>query len=218
MRTLLKFSFAFMLLALLASCGGDKAKAAKTTDAVDAEATKTAASKSYALSEGTVHWTGSKIVGDDHKGTLNVTSGELSAEGNKIVSGNFTIDMKSLNNTDLAGDPDSKAKLEGHLKGADFFDVEKFPAASFAVTSVKEATGESSNYEITGNLTMKGETKSITFPALVMAKDGGLTAHTDKFTINRTDWGVKYGSGLLGVAKDKAISDDVVLEITLMAK
>lgn len=215
MRTLLKFSFVFMLLALVASCKNDKAKAAKTTDAVDAKAKTTAAAKSYTLSEGTVHWTGAKVA-YDHKGTLNVKSGLLSAEGNKIVSGDFVIDMASLTNSDLEGE--KKGKLEGHLKSADFFDVEKFPTASFSITSVKEAEGESSNCEITGNLTMKGVSKSVTFPALVVAKDGGLTAHSDKFTINRNDWGVKYGSGLAGAVGDAIISDDVTLEITLTAK
>ncbi len=218
MRTLIKFSFVFMLLALVASCSNDKTKAAKTGDAVDTKATPTAAAKNYSTTAGTINWTGAKLA-YDHKGTMNVESGVFSAEGNKIKSGDFVIDMTSLNNTDLAGDAEKQAKLEGHLKSADFFDVEKFPKATFSITSVADAETDEANCMITGNLTLKGVSKSVTFPALVVAKeDGSLTAISDKFKINRTDWGVKYGSGLAGAIGDNIISDDITLQISLEAK
>ena len=217
MRTLIKFSFIFALLALVASCKGDKAKAAKTGEAVDTKAAPTAAAKSYSVTEGTIHWTGAKVA-YDHKGTMNVKSGIFAAEGNKIKSGDFIIDMTSLKNSDIP-EAEKKAKLEGHLMSADFFDVEKFPTAAFSITSVADIDTDSANCNITGNLTLKGVTKSITFPALVVAKaDGTLEAQSDKFTINRYDWGVKYGSGLEGVVGDNIISDDITLEITLKAK
>ena len=217
MRTFIKFSFAFTLLALVASCGSDKGKAAKTTDAVDTKAAPTAAAKSYTVSEGTITWVGSKVA-YDHSGTLSVSAGTLSAEGNKIKSGDFTIDMASLKNTDLAEDPEKAGKLEGHLKSGDFFDVEKFPTATFSITSVADVDTDEANCNITGNLTMKGVTKSITFPALVVAKaDGTLTAISDKFSIDRNDWGVKYGSGLSGAVGDNIISDEVGLQINLTA-
>lgn len=207
-----------MMLALVASCKNDKTKAAKTGEAVDTKAAPTAAAKSYSVTSGTINWTGAKLA-YDHKGTLNVESGVFSAEGNKIKSGDFVIDMASLANTDLAGDAGKQAKLEGHLKSADFFDVEKFPKATFSITSVADADTDESNTMITGNLTMKGVSKSVTFPALVVAKeDGTLTAISDKFKINRTDWGIKYGSGITGAVADEAISDDFVLQISLEAK
>lgn len=218
MRTLIKFSFVFMLLSLVASCKGDKGKAAKTGDAVDTKATPTAAAKNYSISAGTVHWTGAKVA-YDHKGTMNISQGTFSAEGNKIKSGEFTIDIASLKNTDLAGEPEKQGKLEGHLKSADFFDVAKFPTASFSITSVADSSEGDNNTSITGNLTMKGETKSVTFPALVIAKaDGTLTAISDKFTINRNDWGMQYGTGLAGAVGDAIISKDVSLKIELTAK
>jgi len=217
MRTLIKFSFVFMALALLASCNGDKAKAAKTGDAVDTKAAPTAAAKTYSNTSGTINWTGAKLA-YDHKGTLKIESGVFSAEGNKIKSGDFIIDMASLANTDIT-DTEKKADLEGHLKNEDFFDVEKFPRATFNITSVVDAETDEANCMITGNLTMKGVSKSVTFPALVVVKeDGSLTAISDKFTINRTDWGIKYGSGLAGVVGDKIISDDFTLQISLEAK
>lgn len=208
-----------MMLALMASCGGnDNTKAAKTGDAVDTKATPTATAKDYSLTSGTVNWTGAKLA-YDHSGTLNVASGVFSAEGNRIKSGEFVIDMASLKNTDLASEPEKAAKLEGHLKSPDFFDVEKFPKAIFTITSVTDADSDEANCMITGNLTMKGETKSVTFPATVVAKgDGTIEAISEKFTIDRNEWGVSYGSGLLGAAVDEAISDDFKLQISLTAK
>ncbi|MFK7775992.1 MAG: YceI family protein [Saprospiraceae bacterium] len=218
MRTLIKFSFVFMLLALVAGCKNDKTKAAKTGDAVDTKATPTATAKTYSNTRGTINWTGAKLA-YDHKGTLNVESGVFSAEGNKIKSGDFIINMASLKNTDLAGDAEKQGKLEGHLKSADFFDVAQFPKATFSITSVADADTDEANCMITGNLTMKGVSKSVTFPALVVAKaDGSLTAVSDKFKINRTDWGIKYSSGLAGAVGDAIISDDITLQISLEAK
>ena len=207
-----------MLLALVAGCKNDKTKTAKTGEAVDTKATPTATAKNYSIAAGTINWTGAKLA-YDHKGTLNIASGVFSAEGNKIKSGDFVIDMTSLKNTDLASDAKKQGDLEGHLKGADFFDVATFPKATFSITSVADADTDEANCMITGNLTMKGVSKSVTFPALVVAKeDGSLTAVSDKFKINRTDWGIKFSSGLAGAVGDKIISDDITLQISLEAK
>ena len=207
-----------MMLALVTSCKNDKTKAAKTGEPVATKTETETKGKTYNLSSGTISWTASKITGKEHKGTLNISSGVFAAEGSKLQKGEFVIDMASLANTDMAG-TDGQGKLEGHLKSPDFFDVEKFAKSTFGITSVADADTDEANCMITGNLTMMGVEKSITFPALVVAQaDGTITAISDKFKINRTDWGVKYGSGLLGVAKDKAISDDVTLQIELKAK
>ncbi len=160
-----------------------------------------------------IHWTGSKVAGK-HTGTFKVKSGELQVKDGNIASGDFVIDMTSLTVTDLEGQ--KKADLEGHLKNADFFEVEANPTAKFEVVDSRKVENSDSGitHQITGNLTMNGKTKSITIPATV-STDGGFSAVTPEFTINRTDWDIKYGSGLLGVAKDKAISDDVDIKIEL---
>jgi len=130
-------------------------------------------------------------------------------DGN-LVGGKVTIDMNSLEVTDMkAGE--GKEDLEGHLKNADFFDVEKFPNSTFAITSV--AGGN-----VTGNLTMKGVTKSINFPATIEVTDAGVTVSTNDFTINRTDFDMKYGSAtFIDGLKDKAINDQVGLKLVLKA-
>ena len=219
MKTLSRILFAFILIAGLASCKGDS-KAAKAGEA-GAKAEATVASKTYTISpaESTMTWAGSKITGDTHSGTIKLQSGSLAAEGDKITSGTFIIDMNTITNVDMAGS-DGQGKLEGHLKNEDFFDVPKFPTAMFNVTSVAPLAGtEDANYTITGNLTMKGVEKSISFPAMVVTVANGskIAATTGSFAINRTDWGLKYGSGnFFKDLGDRAINDDINLTIQLM--
>jgi polyisoprenoid-binding protein YceI len=168
--------------------------------------------------ESQVIWTGRKVVGDDsHTGTLMVSEGRLMMGDDKLVGGEFTIDMHSLKNTDIQ-DAETAGKLEGHLKHEDFFEVEKFPTAEFELIQVQPMAGkENITHNLTGNLTMKGVTKSITIPANVIVTDEMISAVTPAFDINRTDWGVHYGSGLSGAVGDKVISDDVALVINLQA-
>lgn len=188
--------------------------AAKTGDA-KTEATAPATAKSFNVSNGTLYWTGTKV-GGQHNGTIAVSGGNLDVSGDNIASGEFTIDMASIQNLDL---PEEKqGDLVGHLQSPDFFNVAEHPTAKFAVVSVTPATGEDVTHNITGNLTIKGITKSVTIPANVVIMGDKLTAVTPKFTINRTDWDVKYGSGIIGTAKDKIIHDDISLNLELTAE
>jgi len=219
MRTFLKLSFVFTLLLALASCKGpDKGDAAKVKDA-EKVAAPTVTAKNYIVSAGKVSWIGSKKVsGSSHEGTFDIKGGTLSAEGTAIKSGDFIIDMNSLANTDLEDGSEMQGKLIGHLKSGDFFDVAKFPTASFAVTGAKEVKSDEYNYEVSGNLTMKGATKNVTFPANVIAKeDGSILAVSEKFEIDRMDWGIEYGSGLKGAVGDNVISDKVGMKVELTA-
>lgn len=172
------------------------------TYAVDTEASK-------------VNWVGSKP-GKQHNGFVKLTSGELKVDNEMLVGGTFVLDMTSITNEDQEGE--SKGKLEGHLKTGDFFEVEQFPTAEFEIVSVEPATDTpDATHQITGNLTMKGTTKSVTIPAKVEMTEEGLMATTPKFTINRTEWGVNFKSGILGAAKDEAIHDEIGLQIMLEA-
>ena len=184
---------------------GEKA----ATSAAKAVPTKVAA-KSYNVMNGSmVNWSGSKIAGT-HTGTLKVSGGNLNVSDGKVTGGKFMIDMNSLSVTDLEAGK-GKEKLEGHLKAPDFFNVATNPTASFEITSV---TGGN----VTGNLTMMGMTKSVTFPADIQITDSGVSVTTPDFTINRTDWGLKYGSAsFFSDLKDKAINDNIGLSIRLRA-
>jgi len=133
-----------------------------------------------------------------------------------ITGGEFVIDMNSIENTDQEGQ--DKQDLQNHLRSSDFFDAEKFPTATFTITEVKSLEGrEDANYLVTGNLSMKGITKSISIPAKVMVSENAVEVETPKFTIDRTQWDITYKSGIIGTAKDRLINDQIGLQIKLQA-
>jgi polyisoprenoid-binding protein YceI len=142
-------------------------------------------------------WVGSKPTGK-HTGTLKLLSGALQGDNGQIASGNFVIDMNSINCTDLEGK--GKTGLEGHLKSPDFFDVTANPKATFDVTEVKAITAKpegmvnaDATHTITGNLLLRGVSKSVSFPAVVAMADGKLSVKAS-FNIDRTEWGMTYGA------------------------
>ncbi|MDZ7897401.1 MAG: YceI family protein [Arcicella sp.] len=167
----------------------------KVTLAVDTKASK-------------INWLAKKVTGQ-HEGTINISSGSLMSDGKKVTGGDFVIDMKSIVCTDIK-DAEYNKKFIGHITTGDFFEVEKFPTASFKITKVEGAN-------ITGDLTMHGVTKSMTFPAKVSMVGGKATA-TASIPVDRTDFGVKYGSKkFFDSIGDKAIDDVFNLDVTLVA-
>ncbi|WP_324680277.1 YceI family protein [Hymenobacter sp. GOD-10R] len=162
-------------------------------------------------------WTGKKI-GGQHAGTINLKEGTVQVKGSQIVGGTFVADMTSLKNTDLT-DADYNAKLVGHLKSDDFFGVEKNPTATFVITSVKPLKGDANgnNATITGNLSIKGKTNPLSFPAKVGVKNG-VAAASGTASIDRTKYNVTFGSTLFGTAADKAVDDVFTLSFNVIAK
>jgi len=175
------------------------------------------------LGDSKVNWTGKKP-GGAHEGFVSLASGELKVDNNEIKGGSFVIDLTSIVNTDLK-DEGTNAKLVGHLKSADFFDVEKFPTARFEITKVTKLNGSAatgtpkSTHKIDGDLTMKGITKKVSFDASVNILNGKLTAASLPFTIDRTQWGVNYQSkSVFAELKDKFIDDEIALTVDLVTK
>ena len=155
-----------------------------------------------------INWLAKKVTGQ-HEGTINLASGSLLANGTKVTGGEFVIDMKSIVCTDIT-DAEYNKKFIGHITTGDFFEVEKYPTSTFKITKVDAGN-------ITGNLTMKGITKSITFPAKVSMVGGKATA-TASIPVDRTDFGVKYNSKkFFDTIGDKAIDDVFNLNIALVA-
>lgn len=109
-----------------------------------------------------VIWKGYKVTGS-HEGIISITSGHLNFDKDVLTGGSFKIDMSTITVTDLEGE--YKGKLEGHLKSDDFFGVEKFPSATLYFTKIK-SVGKNS-YEVTGNITIKGKTETVSFNVLV---------------------------------------------------
>ncbi|TDG37899.1 YceI family protein [Pedobacter changchengzhani] len=160
-------------------------------------------------SKSTVTWIGKKITGS-HNGTIMLQSGTLNVNGKNITGGSFVMDMTSIK------DADGSAKLEGHLKAEDFFGVVKFPTSNFVITKV---LGLGANVKVEGNLTIKGITKPINFPAIISVNNGVVSALAGKIVVDRTKYDIRYGSkSFFDSIGDKAIDDNFELAVKLVAK
>ncbi len=195
-----------LALAFAAGCDNDPVKdapRAQTGEAapvveqkLDAEQAKTLAINQDNSNLGFV---GAKVT-DKHEGSFKKFNGELKLVPADLTKSSVvvTIDMKTVE-TDTP-------KLTGHLKSADFFDVEKFPEAKFVSTKV-EKVGE--GHQITGNLTLHGVTKAITFPAKIRS-DAGNVSVLAEFGINRKDFEIVYPG-----MPDDLIKDEVLIRLEL---
>ncbi|GAA4277742.1 YceI family protein [Aquimarina mytili] len=201
------------------SCKSEKKNETEAAAAEEVkEATVDAVSYNVDPASSTIEWIGSKPAGK-HTGTIKLAKGTIKTQEGKIESGSFVIDMTSIVVTDLEGD--EKAGLEGHLRGEGegkedhFFNVAKFPEASFEVTGVTQKEGKT---HLEGNLTIKGIKKNISFPATTSVEGNTMTLSTEVFTINRTEWGVNYASkSMFENLGDKFINDDIELKISVKA-
>jgi len=161
----------------------------------------------------TVKWIGSKVA-SAHEGTINIQKGMLMIDHGTLVGGQFSIDMNSINNTDIESEEYS-AKLEGHLKDEDFFNVEEFPTAT--ITIIKAVKGTENNYSIIANLTIKGITHPIAFDSNVNINGINFLA-TAKIKIDRTKWGIEYKSGnFFKALGDNIILDEIEFDIFLLS-
>lgn len=202
---------------LITSCNtkpeGEKAETSEAGEAL------TSGAKQYQVNtaESKIMWEGAKI-NKKHNGTINLTSGSLSVDDGVIEAGEFTVDMSSLSNQDMQPG-DMKDKLESHLKSADFFDVEQFPTAKFQITKISNLEGDANaTHLVYGNLTMKNITKEIGFKANVDVSPSGVSVVTPPFTIDRSEWDVRYGSDkFFDDLKDNAINNEIGLQVNLKA-
>lgn len=208
MKVLNYFFGAFVVASVFASCAAPAGEKAETGDAQ--EVTEVAGDATYTVDAAAsqLTWEGAKVTGK-HSGTMNISEGSLQVKEGALVGGSFTLDMVSIAVTDLEAGK-GKEKLEGHLKTGDFFEVEKYPSGKFEITEAKK--GEGAAYDITGNLTLKDVTKSVTFKADVTIADGKVTATAPQFTIDRTLWGITY-TGM----KDDLINNNMGVGIKLVA-
>ncbi|MBW8361864.1 MAG: YceI family protein [Kaistella sp.] len=165
-----------------------------------------------------IEWKGFKVVKTDntsHFGTIKFESGELTVNEGKLESGTFTADMNSLTSVDLKDDAEQLNKLNGHLKSGDFFEVEKFPKATFEITKVSDNTaGGDYNTLLEGNLTIKGITKPVQFNANVSVDNGEVSIATEPKDIKREDFGVKFQMPV----ENGVIKDEVNLQILIKAQ
>ncbi len=164
-------------------------------------------------SESTVTWKAKKVTGE-HFGKVPFTNANMDYNDGKITGGSFEIDMTALTVEDIT-DPGSNKKLTDHLKSDDFFSVEKHGRSKFQITDAKTSNG--TDYEITGDLTIKDVTNQVTFPAKVETNGNNVTALA-KIIFDRTKYDIKFRSGnYFENLADKLIYDEVELDVKLVA-
>lgn len=146
-----------------------------------------------------VVWKGYKVTGS-HEGTIDIKSGSLVFEGDKLTGGEFVIDMTTISSTDLEGE--YKGKLDGHLKSDDFFGVVNHPTAKLVFKSVT-VSGKNA-YDVVGDLTIKNKTNPVNFKISIYGNKA-----TASLKVDRTKYDVRYGSSsFFDGLKDKAIYDE----------
>ena len=230
MKNRQSFYLVAVLLFLFTACtSAPESDEAKTSEAKAVSDSATGETLIVDTTGSKVEWVATKVSGY-HTGTIHIKNGELQVTGGNITGGNFTMDMNSIVVSGPKGsDPKGNAKLLGHLKSPDFFEVDKNPEATFVITGVQPFTGtvkdttdprqeEISEYKVqnpthtvSGNLTIKGTTKNIEFPARLTGS-GNTAEAIAKFNIDHTQWNIVYPG-----KPDDLIRNDIHFGIALKA-
>lgn len=196
----------------LAACedpadGKARAVATETTPVVAEEKPGTSETVKYTFDQTTskIEWTGSQVTGK-HEGGFKTFAGTISFVDRALEKSSVTVDIDT---DSLFADVD---KLQGHLRSADFFDVAKFPKASFASTALTKGGEKGASHTVRGNLTLHGVTKSIGFPVTIKTNPGGVDVDAE-FAINRKDFGLVYPG-----KPDDLIRDDIVIRLTIRSR
>jgi polyisoprenoid-binding protein YceI len=229
----------FLAAAMMSIACGGPSDTVETTDAQDV-AVGSGATLAVDASTSKINWTGYKPAGK-HWGYIPMKDGEVIVEGENLTGARFVFDITSLKIEDMEESNENYPKLWGHLQSDDFFDAGNFPEAVFELTGVEpfssgtiedkdefeteftpasasELAADNPTHWISGNLTMRGTTKNIKFPARVSVANGSVTAKAG-FNIDRTAWGLAYGdeSNAIDKAKDQFIYNTVSVEFDIKA-
>jgi len=149
-----------------------------------------------------------------------VQSGTFAMAGDQLVGGTVTMDMNSITDVDIE-DEGKRGYLEGHLKSDAFFYVDSFPTAVFEIVEVREEATDATPYVVVGNLTIRGITNSIEFPANVFVEEGSVRLEAPAFSIDRTKWNVKYHDSddatIAETLKEDLIDHSIELTINVVA-
>lgn len=212
-----KYKYVIVSTLFIAACNNpaaDKPKATTTSPATVAQPPEKATPSPSAgerkvrlslnPSNTTAAFVGSKITGS-HDGKFEKLTGSVSASGEDPTGAEVSVSI------DMSSVKTDSEKLDGHLKSADFFDVEKFPFAEFKSTAITAVGEDKTAFNVTGNLTLHGITKQIVFPAKIVLSAGKVEMESE-FSINRKDFGIIYPG-----MPDDLIRDEVVIKLKLDA-
>lgn len=204
---------AFLAAFITISCKKEKPLSGEGTDVVTA---KDGDQFTVDTLNSKVEWKGYKIFKSEntsHFGTVKFESGDVTVKEGNLQNGKFVADMTSLTSEDLKNDAAQLEKLNGHLKSGDFFEVEKFPTASYEITKVSPLSEGDYNTVLDGNLTIKGITKPMQFKANVSVKEGVVSIATEPKDFSRKEFGIEFQSPV----QNGVIKDEITLQINVKA-
>lgn len=194
----------------LAACGGKSADQAAVSDSLAVATAAVGDTLVVDTVSSEIGWTGRKVTGK-HDGSFGSYHGYLIADTTGVLAVNLTFDTRTITS--------DTPRLTEHLKSEDFFAVETYPEATFVSTSITPlndstdaATGQRTQFTVTGNLTMHGVTKAVTFPASIRKSPSSVAARAE-FAINRKDWGIVYTG-----KPDDLIRDEVDIRFNVVAR
>ena len=201
------FSAAFIAGAImLASCGETKTETVAPAAPVSPLAGDIKLTVDPAASS--AKWKGEMLGIYSHEGTVKMKDGIVQLKDGNVTGGTFTVDLNTMTPSDENYKPaegKSKENLVGHLSSPDFFDVATYPTATFVINSV-------AGNNATGTLTVRGVSNQETVKNITVTPDGQNVKLTGDLTFDRQKYGVAYSTG----AKDKVLSDDIVLNVELV--
>lgn len=212
-----------MFLLVVSSCSNTKTDQKNKSNTQQVSATEMSADATSLMAcnhTSKIYWKGTKKPNGEHYGYLKIQKGEYLTDGEKLLGGSFIIDMTSIVDVDIE-DAEKNANLVKHLKSQDFFAVDSFPTAKFEITNVailskelKKGDLKEFTHYITGDLSIKGITNSIEFPAKVWFVNDNIYVNTLEFKIDRTLWNVNFKSKkIFDQLKDNFIDDEISLKI-----
>lgn len=207
-----------IISAMFASCKS-KGEKTETKKAEKVEVVKTETTNAFKNVKAGSHvaWRASHLGGVQPRfGKIFVKNAELLVNDGKVTNATFTMDMASLTVENFPQGDSQKGKLTTHLKSPDFFDIQQFPTSKFEVTKVTGTNGDF-NSIVTGNLTIKGVTKSISFKANITVSENEVTIKSKDFAVDRSDWGLTYhAKGAKGIPTNYLIADEVGFTIDVV--
>ncbi|RCR67232.1 YceI family protein [Larkinella punicea] len=203
------------IASLFFGCDGSVKEENKNNAAASAVSLRHVTREKYSIdtTESVITWKGSMLfdIDEEHVGYIHLSKGELMIENGQLMGGTAEIDMNSIEYKDKA----SKNTPVKHLKSPDYFDVEKFPVSTIAITNIESLRGHTI---VKGDLTIKGVTQPVTFPARMEVQDGIVKAN-GRLIIDRTQWGIRYRSGkFYDNLADQAVSDNIELYMKIVAR
>lgn len=162
-----------------------------------------------------LRWFGKESVGGVIDGTIELLSGKITMDGNLLMKGgSFVMDMNSIKHK-KPGDKSEKDGIAEHLESDDFFSSKKFPQSYFVITKVNPGV-RAGQVSVIGNLTIRGVTNAIMFPATVMREGDRVKVQAD-LSFNRVLWGITYKSmSLLSLVKEGLIDSDIKMKLDLV--